>query len=504
MNKRNQRNILRRKTKIAKRLERKEFCHQTEPMLKGGAIHYEMSGRARGIGCGGIGAIHQMVKRLGLPERINQTIKLLKMHLPYLESDHVLNIAFNVLAGGTRLEDIERLRNDEAYRDALGAERIPDPTTAGDFLRRFDEEYIEILMDVINETRVKVWDKKAERDPHFYDVAYIDVDGTIAETLGECKEGMDISYKGIWGYAPLIVTLANTREVLYIVNRPGNVPSCADAAKWIDKAIALVKRRFKRVVVRGDTDFSLTQYLDNWNKTIRFVLGYAAHANLVETAEGLAAQAWKPLERKPKYTVKTEKRTRPRNVKEAVVREREFVNQRLNSEDVSEFEYTPANCKQAYRMVVVRKNITVEKGESAFFEDIRYFFYITNNRKSSREAIVFAANQRCDQENIIAQLKSGINALSMPVDNLTSNWAYMVIASLAWNFKAWYGMIIPQKNVGQEVIRMEFKKFFQNFIQLPCQIVKTSRRLVCRVLGYNHYTETFFRTFDVIRRLRFP
>jgi len=496
------RNLEARKAKIEKRLTRRNFPDQAEPVLRGANVQYEMGGRQAGAAYGGVAAIHEMVRRLGLPGVINGTVKLLKAHLPYSESDHILSLAFNVLAGGTRLEDLEHLRQDEAFLDALGAERIPDPTTAGDFLRRFSVEYILLLMEAINDVRETVWRKKAALDPSFFDEAIIEVDGTISETLGECKGGMDLSYKGLWGYAPLVVTLANTREVLYIVNRPGNTPSSQDAARWIDLALERVGKLFKKVTVRGDTDFSLTAYLDGWDEKARFVLGYDACANLIESAEALGDKAWSALERPAKYSVKTQERPRPANVKEQIVRERGYTNLRLLSEEAAEFDYSPTKCKKTYRMVVIRKNISVEKGEYAFLPEIRYFFYITNRGDLTKEDVIFSANDRCDQENIIAQLKSGVHALHAPVDNLTSNWAYMVVASLAWTFKAWYGLLVPDKKTSHAVVRMEYKKFLHHFIALPCQIIKGARRVVIRVLGYTQHLASFFETFDVIRRLR--
>jgi len=176
-------------------------------------IHYDLAERTRGLAYGGIGAIHLLARQSGLIGALDQNLHLLKRHLPYHESDHVLNIAYNLLCHGDCLEDLERLRNDEVYLDALGAQRIPDPTTAGDFCRRFEAADVETLMDTINAVRVKVWKDQPQA---FFEEAILDADGTIAPTTGECKEGMDMSYKGLWGYHPLLVSLAQTGEPLYL------------------------------------------------------------------------------------------------------------------------------------------------------------------------------------------------------------------------------------------------------------------------------------------------
>ena len=196
---------------------------------------------------------------------------MLKRHLPYFESNHVLNMAFNVLCGGTRLQDLGSLRNNAAYMDALGAETIPSPTAAGDFTRRYGEADVIELMESINAVRPQLWRGRA-RDL-LAPVAYVDVDGTLAPTLGDKKEGMDMSYKGVWGYHPLVVSLANTGEVLYLVNRPGNAVSHQGAAEWIDRAVALVSPHAERVCLRGDTDFSLTAHFDRWSVDADFIFG---------------------------------------------------------------------------------------------------------------------------------------------------------------------------------------------------------------------------------------
>src|SRR4051794_37980125 len=184
-------------------------------MMAASNIHYQIAERVRAIAPGGIGAIHLLAQRLGLVHDIDENLHLLKRHLPYFESDHVLNIAYNLLAGGSRLEHLEVRRNDGVHLDALGAERIPDPTTAGGFCRRFTQADVERLMDTINGVRLRAWKQQPE---DFFDEAFLDADGTIAPCDGRCKQGVALSYKGVWGYPPLVVSLANTAEPLFLVN----------------------------------------------------------------------------------------------------------------------------------------------------------------------------------------------------------------------------------------------------------------------------------------------
>jgi hypothetical protein len=494
------RKLNRRKRRILRRLEDTPGVERPEPMLAASNIPYELADRTRAIAPGGIGAIHLLARRIGLIRDIAENLHLLKRHLPYHESDHVLNLAYNLLAGGSRLEHLEVRRNDEVYRDALGAERIPDPTTAGDFCRRFTDRDVEPLMGTFNEARLRVWKQQPD---DFFAEAFLDADGTIAPSDGWRKQGVDIAYNGLWGYHVLVVSLANTGEPLFLLNRSGNRPSHEGADIYLDKAAALCRRAgFRRITYRGDTDFSQTKHLDRWDReSIRFLFGIDAMANLKDLAEHLDDLKYSALERPPRYTIKTVPRQARERHKERTVAQRQFDTLKLLGEEVAEFESRPVACKKSYRVAVLRKKLVVEKGQLWLFEPDRYFFWITNDRTSSASEVVFLANDRCDQENLIAQLKSGVKALAMPVDCLVSNWAYMVMAALAWSLKAWAALLVPEhprwaerhRAEKRSLLRMEFSTFCVALIQVPCQIVRTSRRIIFRLLSWNPWQGVFLR-----------
>jgi hypothetical protein len=492
-----------RKRRLALRLDKFNYPKDlSQPMMRGPSPQFELSGRAVGTAFGGIGLIHQFVGELRLAEAIDRRLHLFKIHLPYHESDHVLSLAYNALCDGRCLEDLELRRQDEGYLNLLGAARIPDPTTAGDFCRRFRPEHLDSLQAAFDEARLRVW---ARQPAEFFDCARIEADGTMVETGAECKQGIDISCKGVWGYHPLVVTLANTGEVLRLKNRSGNRPSHEGAAEQLNQSIDLCRRAgFRKIVLRGDTDFSQTKHLDGWHEQadVTFVFGYDCTASLHILADDLPDTAWKPLSRPPRYEVQTTPRATPEPVKQPIVEERGFKDIRLVDEWVAEMPYQPTACRQTYRLVVVRKNLIVsEPRQGRLFEDYRYFFYITDDAQLTTEEVVFSANQRCNQENILAQLNAA-RALHAPVDNLTSNEAYMLMTALAWNLKAWLALRLPvEKGRWQEqhqqqkhkLLRMEFRTFVNRWLRIPCQVLNTGRRLVLRLLAWNDWQPVFFR-----------
>ncbi len=255
--------------------------------------------------------------------------------------------------------------------------------------------------------------------------------------------------------------------------------------------------------------------MDGWNaEGDRFLFGIDAMPNLVQIAENLPKSAGKPLTRQAKYEVKTEPRQRPENVKERTVVEKGYENLKLQSEEVGEFAYRPTVCTKAYRVAVVRKNLSVEKGERVLFDDLKYFFYLTNDKVSPCDTLVAEANGRCNQENLIAQLKNAVFALRMPVDNLVSPGAPGGVHGDGLAGLDAEGLVCPgapgllpdegrrkekYQREKQSRLSMEFKKFVNAFVRMPALVVRAGRRLVFRLLSRNPWQEVFLRGVDILR-----
>jgi hypothetical protein len=271
------------------------------------------------------------------------------------------------------------------------------------------------------------------------------------------------------------------------------------ATRW-----AIDEAGFESVLLRGDTAFALTKNFDRWTEDgVRFVFGVMAHEQFLDHAQALPEESWAPFDRGEKTEAERNHQT---NVRQRVVEEKGFKELVLEAEHLAEWHYTPSRGHGTYRMIALRKTIKVLKGQARLEDEVRYFFYVTNlNAESySTEEVVRLANGRCNQENLIEQLKNGVGATRLPSVSFHGNWAHMVIGALAWNLKIWLGLLLPPADVqlGDAIIRMEYRAFIDRIVRVPAQILHQARRLVFRVLSVNRWTDLLIHATPRLRKMK--
>ena len=447
---------------------------------------------------GGLALAHDLAMRLQLDHDLNRSLSLLKLHVPYFESDHVLTHVYNLFVGGNCIEDIGHVQHSEAIKNLLGACRIPDPTTAGDFLRRFGPRDLEALQAVIDRARQKVWRKLPRRQRK---VATIDLDSTIKEVYGACKQGADFSYDHRWSYHPLLVTLAETNEPLRTINRPGNTFSGKGAAGVLGEVLPVVRPHFGEVFVRGDSGFySLEVMAACQAGGARFAVVMDDRAAVRQKAENLPEEAWKPFRMHPAAARKRpgtaqRRRKRTRHLRR-IRRQRGGKISRISHQWVAEFTYRHAWRGKGrdhglgghpLRVVVRRQRVEASKGEQRLFTEYCYRFVITDiprSRMTAAEVVRFTYG-RCDQENAIEQLKNGIGALRMPTGELLANYAFLMAGQLAWCLRAGLSLLA----LPTPTLRWQWNWFRHAFVYVPAKITHSARRAVVYVTASHRFLD---------------
>lgn len=454
-------------------------------------LHLESDPRGEITHYGGLVLAQQFVRRFGVAKRLDNGLRLFKRHAPYHESDHVLALAYTLYTDGTCLEDQAGLQGSEAVRRLVGACRIPDPTTAGDFLRRFRvAQDVEQLSAVSDEVQEAVWSelaRKVRRQRKKHEYALVDLDGHIKPLYGEQKEGAAFSHDGRWSYQPLVVSLGGSGECLKVVNQPGSARSSDAAAQALKEVLPMVRRHFRNAIVRGDTDFDRSDVL---NAAIEagayFAIGGRLHPNRAALAQAIAAARWKPFvpradRQKPSGPSRHGRTANWRQQKAAA---RGYRTLRTVKQWVSEIDYQPAGLDSPCRMIVRRVLIEENDGQGVLFEYYRYRLVLTNLPRSyTAGQVVDISYQRCDQENVIEQFGHGIAGWRMPVAEFLGNSAWLQIARLAWNLGKW----IAQLALPSEVVRWEWKRFRRHFVYIAAKVLKMGRSMVVRLAGSHRY-----------------
>ncbi len=431
---------------------------------------------------GGLALAVDLVRRLAVPRALNGALSLLRSHRPFTEADHILTHAYNLFVGGTCIEDIANLQGSEPVRRMLGAVRIPDPTTAGDFLRRFGRRDLGKLDDAIDHVQEQAWRVRygRRRQP----LAVVDIDSHLKKVYGAKKEGADFSYKGTWSYHPLVMSLAGTQECLRLVNRPGNAGDRDGVVGHLKVLFPRLNRRFKKVVVRGDSQFFSSAIFETCEEHGQyFAIVSPTFQNLMRQAEKLPGSRWKPFVPRSQRgrTPPKPKRKRRRNRRRKIVLQRRMRDLKLEKQWVAEFRYSPTRCASTFRVIVRRQRIEETK-QGMLFELWRYRFLITNLRGSAQD-VVDLTYQRCDQENVIEQLQNGVAAMRMPTGSFLANAAFLRCARLAHNIKCWLALLA----LPAETTRWEWKRFRQAFVFVAARVVLRARQVWIDLANSHRY-----------------
>lgn len=445
--------------------------------------------RGEATAYGGLSLAVAVVRQLGVERALGQALDLLQSHRPFTESDHVLTHVYNLFVGGTCIEDIGHLQASEPVRRMLGAARIPDPTTAGDFLRRFDPDSLCALDGAIDAGQEGVWRRRYGRKKA--DRAIVDLDSHVHPVYGDQKEGADFSYKGPLAYHPLVISLAETQECLRLINRPGNTPSAEGAEAHLEELFPWLLRRFRKVVVRGDAAFCNQKIFDACEAHGQsFAVVSPAQSNFEALADALPESAWKPYRGPGQRARSASRRSRLRrrrpNLRRRLARQRGKHDLKLERQWIAEIPYQPQRSSRTFRLVIRRQRIE-EHHQGELFELWRYLYVMTNlPRSTSTQEAVDLTYQRCDQENVIEQLQHGIAGMRMPTGELLSNAAFLTCARLAHNLKAWLAQLV----LPRETMRWEWKRFRHAFVYVAARVLRQSRQIHVRIAASHRTAPT--------------
>ena len=476
--------------------ENTERCFSNPPVI------VKENKRSPLLGYAGIVPVRNLIERMNIPSVLDSNISVLRRHNPYFESDHILNFVYNFLTGGEVINDIERLQEAEGMLRMLGTERIPDPTTAGDFLVRFGEKDIQAFqgsLDQIQDSAFSLLDRKRK------EMATIEHDSSIHQVYGQKKEGADFAYENTYSYNVQYITLAETGDVLYQELREGNRYSSFGLSAILPGILDRVGGHFKQLRYRADSasyDKDIVGPCDE--RDVEFYISAKQTKRLMGEVAGIEEGAWKCFRDMNLRTTRkkrpAKKRKKRKNHKKAVLDRRKPNRKRRGQTQVASLLYQPLGWQNLYRFVVKRTEVIDEHGQLYLEEGLCQYFYhiiVTNNFDVSDTRAMHIAQGRANQENLIKDFKYGLGLSHVPTGFFLANQIYFKIAALAWNIKTW---MLNLLSLGDGAV-LRFKRFLYLWINHACIVSKTGRNSVLIRMDPGEYFSRYANALDAVARL---
>ena len=418
---------------------------------------------------GGLILIEELIHRLRVKETINETVSVKKRQRGYQESDHILALVYNLIGGGSCLDDLNMLREDAEIKTVIQQEAIPHATTAGDFLRAFHLGHIKQLEKASRRIQETVHSQEDLSE------LTLDIDSALFEQYSSKKQGSCRGYNGETGYHPQFGFRADTGEWVYGRLQRGGAYTSADAEKLLAACLKRVPQSVKRVKTRSDS---------GWYKE-----GY------LEACEGCTTH-------EVIYTI-TADQTKP--LLEKVAEIRGWIPMSAAAEEtreVAEFWYQGATWKKERRFIVKREpRFPGKEKQLQLFpaERYRYYVFVTNSEEAAIAGLMEFHGGRGNAENYIKEVLYGFDLEQLPSERFHANWVYLLIGQLAYNLVVWlkqYGL--PQKYVSSRV-----KLIRHRFLYLAGRVVRSGHGVWLNLKQGYRYQQEFLYALLRLRSLEF-
>ncbi len=369
--------------------------------MTGRRKHLRVEGDDTLVSFGGGILLDEFIHRLGLPELIDQRVRVKERERGYRESEAVLGPAVSMITGGECLDDLFVLREETGFSSLWSHGAIPHPTTMGDFLRRFNLGHIRQLESVMAECFRRVYAAEPKRPS-----LTLDIDSTLDEVFGR-QQGARMAYTGIRALNPLMGFIRETGDWLHCRLRAGNVHTANGAVSFIGECVHKAKELAQRIHVAMDSGFYDKAIVAECERLgVGFTITADQTAPLMRAIGAVAEEAWEALPGTQEVWV-------------------------------SETIHQPHGWPRAYRMLLRREKLP-ETDQPTLLDALRYRYHaIVTNREEAATALVPEHLQRATAENFIRETKYGLSLDRFPCGEFHANWAYLTIGMLAYSLVSW-------------------------------------------------------------------